>query len=426
MNVRYISPLSELEAEIKPLFSNEYMLAFFKKFCDIIQTHLWGFKTGKNAKYEAKDFLRVFFYSELTGRSVKSGSERLNKYLLKKKRKNGKTYADGRKQREIPHQTDVNKFLRRIGLQKARDILRECLDNQLIEALQVGLISRKVNVLVDFTEHDYYGKRRDKMIKGTNRGRGTNKMRHYLVFSILSKGLHLFAGLEHVAKEQKKVPMIVKFLEHLRALGFEVNRVMMDREFYNVELLDKIKGLKSNVLIPAKAYKVIKQIVEEYLKGTGKRIRTYEFSSVLGAKLRFFQRVYLVLGIKKGYTLLGVKREFQRGTLSLDDAKKLVYAIITTEKPRGASSSWASRISRLYKKRWNLETGFSDLNRMGHRWKSKYDNTRYLDLLVRMLLYNSWKINRAFLENCSIARKKRQEWTLQDNRDALEELFLEA
>lgn len=126
MNVRYISPLSELEAEIKPLFSNEYMLAFFKKFCDIIQTHLWGFKTGKNAKYEAEDFLRVFFYSELTGRSVKSGSERLNKYLLKKKRKNGKTYADGRKQREIPHQTDVNKFLRRIGLQKARDILSEC------------------------------------------------------------------------------------------------------------------------------------------------------------------------------------------------------------------------------------------------------------------------------------------------------------
>ncbi|KKM00073.1 hypothetical protein LCGC14_1477920, partial [marine sediment metagenome] len=29
MNVQYISPLSDLEVELRPLFSNEYMLAFF-------------------------------------------------------------------------------------------------------------------------------------------------------------------------------------------------------------------------------------------------------------------------------------------------------------------------------------------------------------------------------------------------------------
>ncbi|MHA1250957.1 MAG: hypothetical protein ACTSRP_13270 [Candidatus Helarchaeota archaeon] len=62
------------------------------------------------------------------------------------------------------------------------------------------------------------------------------------------------------------------------------------------------------------------------------------------------------------------------------------------------------RTSQFYKKRWNIETEFSDLNRMGRRWKSKYDNTRYLDMLVRMLLYNSWKINEVYLNKC---RKKR-------------------
>ena len=99
---------------------------------------------------------------------------------------------------------------------------------------------------------------------------------------------------------------------------------------------------------------------------------------------------------------------------------------MTTQKPKGQSSSWASRTSRFYKKRWFIETGFSDLNRMGRRWKSKYDNTRYLDMLVRMLLYNSWKINRAYLEKCQKKGSKTQAWTLQDNQDALEEIFLEA
>jgi len=97
---------------------------------------------------------------------------------------------------------------------------------------------------------------------------------------------------------------------------------------------------------------------------------------------------------------------------------------MTTQKPRGKSSSWASRTSRFYKKRWNIETGFSDLNRMGRRWKSKYDNIRYLDMLVRMLLYNSWKINGAYLKKCRKKRSKPFEWTLQDNQDAVVEMFV--
>ena len=426
MQITYISPLSDLKAELIPLFSNEYMLAFFKKFCDAIKSRTWGFKKAKNARYDAEDFLRVFFYSEITGRSIRSASERLNRYFLSKKKGKRKIFADGRKKREIPHQTDVNTFLRLIGLKKARNLLRKCLDYQLKEALYLELISKKVNVLIDFTEHSYYGKRDDKMIKGTIRGKGTKKMRHYLGFSILSRGIHLYAGLEHIAKGQLKVPLIIKFLDNLIKLGFELNYVMMDREFYNAELLHEIKGLKGNILMPAKAYKKITKIIEEYLNGTGKRVRKYTFSSAPGKEFQFFQNVYLIIKAKKGHTLLRVKRAFQKGKLPLKDARKLIYAIMTTQKPRGQSSSWASRTSRFYKKRWFIETGFSDLNRMGRRWKSKYDNTRYLDMLVRMLLYNSWKINRAYLEKCQKKGYKTQAWTLQDNQDALEEIFLEA
>ena len=139
MPINYISPLSNLEAELKPLFSNQYMLAFFKKFCNAIQSQMWRFKKAKNAKYEAGDFLRVFFYSEITGRSIRSASERLNRYYLSNKKGRQKFYADGRKKREVPHQTDVNKYLRKIGLKKARIILCECLFWQLKEALELKI-----------------------------------------------------------------------------------------------------------------------------------------------------------------------------------------------------------------------------------------------------------------------------------------------
>ena len=258
-------PLSDLEAELKPPFSNEYMLAFFKKFCDAIQSRMWRLRKAKNARYNAEDFLRVFSYSEITGRSIRSASERLNKFALLKKKGKRKIYVDGRKKREVPHQTDVNKLLRRIGIQTARNILRECLFYQLKEALEMNLISKKVNILIDFTEHPYYGKREDKMIKGTNRQKGTKKMRHYLGFSILCRGIQLFAGLEQVAKGQSKIPIIIRFLDSVLDLGFKLSFVLMDREFYRAELLDEIKGMKGNALIPAKSYKKIKRIILEYL-----------------------------------------------------------------------------------------------------------------------------------------------------------------
>ena len=198
----------------------------------------------------------------------------------------------------------------------------------------------------------------------------------------------------------------------------------MDREFYRTELLDEIKGMGGNVLIPAKAYKKVKKIIEEYLNGEGNRVRRYTFSSATEAKCRFFQNVYLVIKAKRGFSLQGVKRDYQSGRISLKVARIRIFTIMTTEKPKGKTSSWASRISLFYKRRWLIETGFSDLNRINRRWKSNHDTVRYLDMLARMLLYNSWKINRKRIKTSSKKEGKITEWTLVQNQDYLKQTFL--
>ena len=419
-----IFPASVLNLGIKSLLSNEYMLTFFKKFCDTITSRMWRFKRAKNSRYEDIDFLKVFFFSEIIGRSIHDTSEILNEYFLSKKRGRQKNFADGRKKRMVPHQTEVNKYLRKIGLKKARKILRKCLDAQLKEALSLNLISKEVNILIDFTEHPYYGKRNDKMIKGSNRQKGTKKMRHYLGFSILSRETHLYAGLEQVATGQSKIPIIIEFLDHMLELGFELKYVLMDREFYRAELLDATKRRGGEVLIPAKFYKKIKKYIEEYLSGKGNRVRKYTFSAATNSKLRFSSNVYLIIKAKRVFSLQSVKRDFQAGRFSLEDARRKVFAIMTTEKPRGKTSSWASRSALFYRRRWLIETGFSDLNRINRRWKSDHDNVRYLDMLVRMLLYNSWKMNKKLIQKRRKKEGSKKTWTLNQNQDYLKKTFL--
>ena len=424
MRVQEISsnPLSGMG--IKPLLSNHNMLTFFKKFCTAITSRMWKFKRAKNSRYKDFDFLKVFFFSEIMGRSIHDTSEILNEYHLSHKRGRRKIFADGRKRRIIPHQTEVNKFLRKIGIIRARNILRECLDEQLLTALEEGLISRKINVLIDFTEHPYYGKRVDKMIKGTNRQKGTLKMRHYLGFSILSRDTHLYAGLEQVATGQSKIPIILKFLDHLLQLGFELKYILMDREFYRAGLIDSIKKKGGDALIPAKQFKKVKQFITEYLTGKHGRVRKYTFSTASAAKRRFWQDVNLIINAKRGFSLQGVKQDYKSGKISLKDAHHRVFIIMTTEKPKGKTSSWASRTSLFYRRRWLIETGFSDLNRINRRWKSNHDGLRYLDMSVRMLLYNSWKMDKKLIKNWAKQKGNRKDWTLNQNQDYLKEVFL--
>ena len=286
MNIYQLFPHSDWGSEMLPLFSNEYMLSFFKKFCDAVKSRMWRSKKGRNVKYELEDFLKVFFIAEISGRSIKNSSESLNEFIFTKQRGRRKIFADGRKKRLVPHQTDINKVLRHIGMKKARRILRECLNTQLKEGLEMNMISKKVNVLIDFTEHPYYGVRTDNMIKGTSRQKGTKKMRHYLGFSILSRNIHLFAGLEQVASGESKVPIIIEFLDNLLKIGFEIKYVLMDREFYRTGLLEAIKKRNGNTLIPAKSYKRIKKMIEVYLNETGNRVRKYTFVSAPASKFK--------------------------------------------------------------------------------------------------------------------------------------------
>ena len=424
MRINKISPNPFLDLGVKSLLSNDSMLAFFKKFCDAITSRIWKYRKPRNWKYTDMDFLKVFFLAEIMGRSIHECSEMLNEHILTQIRGRRKLFTDGRQRRMVPHQTEVNKYLRKIGLKKARNILRECLDFQLLDALSQNLISRKVNVLIDFTEHPYYGKREDKMIKGTNRQKGTKKMRHYLGFSLLSRGVHLYAGLEQVPTGQSKIPIIIEFLDHLLELGFELRYILMDREFYRAVLLHEIKARDGNVLIPTKQYKKVRKMIESYIKGEGNRVRKYTFSSATAAKTRFFQHVYLIIKAKRGFSLQDVKKDYRMGKMSLDDARKRIFAIMTTEKPKGKTSSWASRTSLFYRRRWLIETGFSDLNRINRRWRSNHDNVRYLDMLARFLLYNSWKMNKKLIEKSRGKVQDSKAWTLNQNQDYLKEAFL--
>jgi len=199
-------------------------------------------------------------------------------------------------------------------------------------------------------------------------------MRHYFVFSILSRNIHIFAGLEQVAKCESKIPIIIDYLLHLLELGFDLNFVLMDCEFYRAALIKALKEMGGNVLIPAKNYKRVRMILEEYLKGKRKCVNSYTISTAHSAKKRQSQRVYLMINAGRGHSLKEIKRAFLSGIITLSEARPRTFALLTTEMLKSTTSSWASRKRMLYRRRWQIEMAFSDLNWINHCCKSNSDS----------------------------------------------------
>jgi len=76
------------------------------------------------------------------------------------------------------------------------------------------------------------------------------------------------------------------------------------------------------------------------------------------------------------------------------------------------------------KKRRQIETGFSNLNRIKHRWRSRHDNIKYLDRLAWTLIYNLWKINKKHLEIAARKENIQSNLTFFQNQDYLNQSFL--
>lgn len=92
MRVQNITPNPFLYHGVKLLPSNDNMLTFFKKFCDAITSRIWKNKKPRNWRYTDIDFLEVFFFSEIMGRSIHDCSEMLNEHQLSQKKRKTESF----------------------------------------------------------------------------------------------------------------------------------------------------------------------------------------------------------------------------------------------------------------------------------------------------------------------------------------------
>ena len=240
-------------------------ISIFKNISKKVINSLSHFYFPRGRLWIAEDIISVLTYSFIRGVSIHHACENLNEWAVHEYPNATYEYADGRHRRLVPHQTTVNAWLRLLSLQDA-----ECLTQAIFEASLNQFFSRnnrskKVVLEFDLTYLGYWGKRRDPLIKGSRMVKGTRHIRHYHAAMIHGAGVSLYIALQHVAKGQSKIPFMIDTTRWLQRLGFHIQFCVVDREYYRQGILDGLKQVGVDVIVPAKEWKRLKNAKRDYL-----------------------------------------------------------------------------------------------------------------------------------------------------------------
>lgn len=361
-------------------------------------------------KHSAVNFWEVIILSALLALSFDEAANRLNDVLWRefhrhqrKKRHPKRLGGLGvRHERLCPNGDQARKYrntLPKYVIQKLNQII---FDAQLDYAGQYQLISKKITILVDNTQQWYYGKDRypqNPFITGGHNGPGTNRKRNYLGLMLKSGSTFLYVGVEAIKKGVSEVPFIMANLDHLIQLGYTIEKVIADRWFPTYDMFAELQVRGISYIGPYKKWAPIKRLIEHYLKNGGQYIIPY---TIKGAPAKYYhlphQHVTLILTNRHGRRLREVRAEFLSGKVSLKDSMKEIFVIVTSIAPprgRKAQQGWAVQICHAYDPRWNIETGFRDLNRIGELSNARTNERKFFMFSLRFWVFNAWHLERA-------------------------------
>jgi hypothetical protein len=219
------------------------------------------------------------------------------------------------------------------------------------------LSGKQAIVIFDVTNESFYGSTTNPWIHGHKPDPGTTGCFKLFTASVLAGEKRYFLDSKLLNIFSDPVKEVLRVLSWLREHNIKIRVVLFDRGLTSSTLLRMLKSENVNYLGLCPKYENIKRIILDMDK-TDKFVLRQEFE---------------VNGV--GTKLVIVREE------------KWDWTFVTN-----MEFKHAAKYIRLYRKRWNIETGFRVQDEARIKTKSTNPIIRYFYFLVSALLYNLWKL----------------------------------
>jgi len=302
------------------------------------------FKIGRNAKYCYQQFMELIIPAALRNRSIENQSET-----------DGKVSAD-----------DLFHHLQKLVIGRIQWLLQ----------YQIALVKRLVKssgftldatIAIDKTEEPYWGSSDNLFVTGGKRENSTNYAFRQLTAVIAVHNQAFIIYAKPLTKEDKDDALLVEnCILSLRKEGIEVKRVLLDREFYNSDLVFASNVHDVEYIIPvvqnSKFQRLVAELREEKKK-LPRIIENYDINDELTNLV-----IYEDENSKGETEIFGFITNIEADIIAED-----VYAIVES-----------------YRNRWCIENAHKFQDSFIIPTNSTDGKVRFFFFIVGVLLHNFW------------------------------------
>jgi len=243
---------------------------------------------------------------------------------------------------------------------------KQALTDSVKLAKKQGWFNRPVLCAVDFHDDLYYGKHTYGVV-GCYSKRGTNRCFRIATLDVCEAGRRFTLAAIPVFKGVSKESVVKELVKEARK-HVKIKCLLLDREFYSINVFRRLDRLKLDYIVCAKK--------------TGKLLRAVEY------------RTYVE------YTLKNPEDEYTINLTVYRPDDKNLWAYATNLKCRPET------IAYVYKRRWGIETGYKSKNRYSANTTSRRYKVRLFLILLAVVLFNLWVLANLVADSTTIRRLK--------------------
>lgn len=338
-------------------------------------------------------------FNALVGNSQRTGTQMLNHKLETLFMDSSPSATETG--RIIPHPSQLREYSKAFPMKEVNQTFLALSGDVMILLLKKGMIPRKLKIAFDFHKELYYGAKDNPYVIGILAEKGTKKAHVWHTCSIILKGRELQVGSVMRKKGEKTGDFVKKMVEFLESLGFIIDCIAMDKEYYQQWIFDYLDGKLIEFIVPVKESGTLEKMKEAALKDSTDRVQNYEMKgkyvkgkghSSVKFKVAFFG--------KKGIDFGKLRAQYLNKTRPKNEILADIFVLATNRMIHSPSVKKKYKFYKVrtdYGDRWRIEVSYREGKPFIMYSTSADPNVRNFYFIISLLLYNFWIIANLFL-----------------------------
>lgn len=270
----------------------------------------------------------------------------------------------------------------------------EMLDRTIHLARRAGMRARGRDVLVAIDKHliprfDAGGMM---SLIFSARKNGTNKFEAYATMQVVAGPINAVLDCARVTRGTDNVDFVRRFGHILERYGIRPRLVLVDREFFAVDVMLALNGMRKRFLMPAVKTLGIKRAVLEHHSGARAAVSAYVMKNAAGQSVTYR---LLIQKVRKWSDVDDYEPGRKGGKKRTREQKIMeMYVVFATNLGAARVRREIRKLPEDYRRRWGIETAYRQVEDV-RPWTTSRDLAfRLMLFYTSLFMYNMWAIER--------------------------------